>query len=361
MVITLSWNGLALWRTALAGVLVCFVSAAAMAQTTDEEAPATPAEPELTLPCRIVTLVVPSAVGTATDVLMRVFAEAANASKPKKPIQVVNKERWRAVPQFSRADADGCTLLAVDQSIVANRMFRKSVYAWRRFSPLVKLTETTLAVVVRRGLGDDLASVLEKVREQGGVMAVAEPRTSLDRVLMEILRRGLDVEFEQRPFGSETERYLALLRSEVDIGMLSIEGARRQRETGRIRAVAVTGSERSNRLDDVPTLAEAEIARTITVDHGLFLPDGASDELIAYYVDLFARATDKEMVGEGLARTGTRVALLGGDSYTKYFEDLAAEWRRMFGMLEEEAAPAAPSSSDGGGRLVGNRPKRSGG
>ncbi len=354
-------NGRALRRAALAGVLLSFAAMSAAAQTTGGEEAPVPAKPELTLPCRVVTLVVPSAVGTATDVLMRVFAEAANASSPKKPVQVVNKERWRAVPQFSRAQPDGCTLLAIDQSIVANKMFRKSVYAWRRFAPLAKLTETDLAVVVRRGLGDSLEAVLSTAREEGNVLVVAMPQTSLDRVLMEVLRRGMDIEFDQRSFESETERYLALLRGEVDVGLLSIEGARRQRETGRIRAVAVTGTDRSPRLDDVPTLAETGVSTTLTIDHGLFLPRGASEELIAYYVDLFGRAIQLESVGTGIARTGTRVAFLGGDTYTKYFEDLAAEWRRMFGILEDEAAPAAAPSSGGAGRLVGNRPKRSGG
>ena len=89
-----------------------------------------------------------------------------------------------------------------------------------------------------------------------------------------------------------------------------------------IVAIAVTGTERSTSLPDVPTMQEQGIDATFFQLRSYCLPAGAPAEVVAFYGDIFEQVVNnadfqQEMVDGGFAP----IAVAGSEASNKYMMD----------------------------------------
>lgn len=91
---------------------------------------------------------------------------------------------------------------------------------------------------------------------------------------------------------------------------------------GKIRALAVTGSERSSELPEVPSMAEAGYPEVNTkLWSGFFVPTGTPQPIVDKLTKELGRALADPAVREGLKKMATTPGGPAGDAFKKVIED----------------------------------------
>ena len=104
--------------------------------------------------CLHIRVIVPYAVGTATDLIVRAYAETINRQQSGPLLKVLNKTQKTVLEKNMKGRPDGCQILAITQSVVSNYLDKKNKTEWSEFTPIAILSRTPLAVVARGNLKD---------------------------------------------------------------------------------------------------------------------------------------------------------------------------------------------------------------
>lgn len=306
--------------TLLAASLLAFCAAVAT--------PAAGAEP----PCLTARLIVPWGAGSGTDLIFRALADAANRAGAKPRLEVVNisgQEGVRGTEMAAKARPDGCTLLAVHQSLMTSYIAGQSKVNWQDLTPVARLTRTPMVIGARAGAEfSTVPEMLEAARGGTGVSA-ASTEGLASHFLILLIEDRAKVAFRPVFMEGTRERLSALLNGSADIGEVNQAIARRLVPGGLLKAIAVTGPARIDDLPDVPTLREQGVELTFAIDRGVMLPKGAKPDLAERYAKLFDAALGAPDVQALLKQHGTAEGFLALKAYAGYWQDTFAEWRRV--------------------------------
>lgn len=114
-----------------------------------------------------------------------------------------------------------------------------------------------------------------------------------------------------------------VMASRVDIGGSSIASPIGHIRSGRLRAVAVTGSERSPMLPDVPTFAEAGFTDfDAPIWFGFMVPAGTPSSVVTRIHEEVGKAVAKPVIVELFAKQGAKAFTIPSAQFT---ERIAAE------------------------------------
>ena len=226
-------------------------------------APATQAQ---SWPSRPVRLVVPQSPGASTDLIARVLAARLGEALGQ---QVVVDNRPGAGSILGTrlvidAEPDGHTLLVVAASITINpSLHRKPPFdAARDLAPITQLSVYPNLLVVHPSV--PVTSV------QGLIALAKRPGVSLNygssgsgtgtHLSAELFRFMTGVNLTHVPYKGGGPSVQALLGAEVQLAFATLPSVLTSVRAGKLRALAVTTSERSSTLPDVPTVAESGVA-----------------------------------------------------------------------------------------------------
>ena len=280
--------------------------------------------------CISIKLVVPSAVGTATDMVMRAYTETINRRSTGPLIKVINITKKSATMDGISAKPDGCTLLATTQRLVADYLANAENPEWSSFKPIALLTRTPLLVVARGNLKDaNLANIIEQALQDPNTVGIGEARSNLERMLLMSLEDASGARFRIMTYDTGRQSFAALLSGQLDIGIISASGAKRRADQKELQVLAVTSEERSTLLPDVPTLKEQGIAGDFGIDRGLLAPKEIPEEIVTEISGWFKKASEDPALIDRLAGHGTQVYFRESDAFTQYFENLTADWLEM--------------------------------
>jgi tripartite-type tricarboxylate transporter receptor subunit TctC len=280
--------------------------------------------------CISIRLVVPQSVGSATDMIMRAYAETINRRGSGPLIKVINVTKKSVIWEAIWAKGDGCNLLATTQSLVANHLANKKKPKWSRLKPIALVARTPLLVVARGDLKDaTLANIVEKALKDPNTVGIGEARSPLERMMLMALEDATGARFRIMTYDTGRQSYSALLAGKLDIGIISVTGAKRRIDHKELQALAVSTEERSGLLPGVPTLKEEGIPGRFSIDRGIMASKKTPDELAIEIAGWFEKASEIPELVERFAAQGTNAAFLGPDAYTRYFENLTADWLEM--------------------------------
>ncbi|HZR67826.1 MAG TPA: tripartite tricarboxylate transporter substrate binding protein [Burkholderiales bacterium] len=215
-------------------------------------------------PSRPVRVVVPFALGGATDLVARILGPAL-AESLGQPFVIENRPGASGnigVEIAAKAPADGYTLLVGN---ISTNAVNASGFAGRlKFDPVKDLAPVTLVASVPTVLvtsphlpPNTVKELIEYARARPGELNYSNPLGSYSHLdtLDLAARQGIKVVLI--PSKGAGSAITSIINGEVHFSFLTMSSVIPHIKAGRMKALATTSRERAPELPDVPTMAEA--------------------------------------------------------------------------------------------------------
>ena len=289
-----------------------------------------------TWPERPVKLIVGFAPGGPTDLFARLIAQKLSEQSGKNffienvPGAGGNVGAGRA----AQATPDGYTLLVTGGNLTNNPF----LYSHVPYDPLKSFDAVTLGASTPVVLAVNpsvpahtVKELVELVRTTPGKYSFASPGTGTPPQLVgSLFQHSLNLDLVHVPFEGGGVAVEATVAGHTPISFGATAPAVPMIKSGQLRALAVTGKERSPALPDVPTMAEAGFPEVIgSTWTAVVAPRGTPKEIIAKLHDMIVQGLAAPDVKAKLAT----MAYVGiGDSpqeCAQFFQDEMTTWGKV--------------------------------
>jgi tripartite-type tricarboxylate transporter receptor subunit TctC len=241
-----------------------------------------------TYPSHPVRVIVPFAAGGIADLTARIVGGKMSEALGQ-PVVIENRPGAGGVvasQTVAKADPDGYTLLLMSNgNAVSASLFASLPYDTRNdFIPISTLAFFDLAIVVRQDSPMRiLQDLLAYARSHPGKLNIGSINVgSTQNLAAELFKIRTGISAQVVPFNGTPALVAALLGGSVDAAVEILAPVAGQVTSGKLRALAVTGTTRNAQLRDVPTAAEAGIANfDVTSWNGLAAPAHTPADVIA--------------------------------------------------------------------------------
>ncbi len=277
-------------------------------------------------PDRRISIIVPYSAGGATDILARQVADKLGPILGQ-TVTVDNRPGAGATlgtTQAANARPDGYTLF---MGQVSSHGIAPAVYENLQYDPIADFQPLTFLMSIPNVMVVSADTPYTTV-EEFIAGAEASPKTfgssgtgSSIHLSGEMFKFMTGIEMTHVPFRGSGEAVPALISGDVDVMFDNLPSAITHIQSGALRALGVTTTERSDMLPDVPTIAELGIDGleqfSATSWFALFAPAGVSEEVTGILSSAIQEALeDEELIRQITERGGI---IEGGTP-----EDLAA-------------------------------------
>lgn len=214
-------------------------------------------------PARPVRVIVPFAPGGPADVLARIITQKLSQNL-RQQFFVENQPGAGGnlgMGAAARAAPDGHTITVVGPSFVVNPgLYDKIPYdPFKDFAPVTLVAVVPNVLVVHPSLPPtNLKELIAFLKQNTGKYSFAHPGNGTTAQFSgEMFRRSQNLDIAPVSFNGSGPAIQSVLGGHTPIAFTVITPAVAQAREGKLRALAVTTSVRSQALPDVPTLAEA--------------------------------------------------------------------------------------------------------
>jgi tripartite-type tricarboxylate transporter receptor subunit TctC len=216
-------------------------------------------------PAHAVKIIVPFPPGGATDTVARILADHFSAVW-KQTVVIENRPGGNMMigtVALARSAPDGYTLMLVTTSISTFKALLKqpSVDVERDLAPVSQLTSMPIVLTINVELPVNALSEfisyakINPGRLNYGAFALGQ------RLPSELFKKIAGVDLFPVPYQGEALAVTALARGDIQVLLCSPGTVQPMLNAGRVKALAVTGPERSATMPDVPTMAEAGLSK----------------------------------------------------------------------------------------------------
>jgi tripartite-type tricarboxylate transporter receptor subunit TctC len=295
----------------------------------------TPAAPAQDYPSRSIRVIVPFSPGGAVDGPMRLVAQGLTR-RLGQAVVVENKPGAGATigtEVVAKAAPDGYTLLLASQTnaISATLYPALSFDAIEDFTPISLIGREPGVVVVNPALPvNTLAQLIAYVKERPGQVDYASSGNgSGQHLFAALLASRTGMKMNHVPYRGSGQATTDLLAGVVAVAIPGTAGMVGHIKAGKLRALAVTGANRSPQLPDVPTVMESGVPDyEAYVWMGLLAPKGTPAAIVdRLNRDVRAVLADDEvkryMATAGIEIVGSSAAEFG--TFFRHEKDLWAK------------------------------------
>jgi tripartite-type tricarboxylate transporter receptor subunit TctC len=297
---------------------------------------ATPAHAQ-DYPTRPITLIVPYAAGGGNDVMARIVADKMGAALGQ-PIVVENRGGAGgsiATRAVAHAPADGYTLglggtgtLAIDPSLYPNVGYDPR----KDFAPIGLIATSALVVLVHPSVpAKTIPELIALAKQEPGKLTYASAGVGSGIHLgAELFASMAGVKLSHIPYKGSAPALTDLLGGHVAIYFSSLPPAIGLVQDGKVRALAVTGPERSKIFPDLPTVAEAALPGYAAVLHyGIVAPAGTRKPVVDKLAAALRVAIASPDVARKIAADGAEVMGMTPEEYAVDIDREEAKWSEV--------------------------------
>lgn len=288
-------------------------------------------------PSKNVTIVVPWPPGGPSDIVARPTAKGLSEMFGK---TFLIDNRGGAGGNIgseyaARSPADGHTLLITSGGpIVINpHVYKKMTYdPQKELIPITNMLRVPLVLAVNPAVpARNLQELIAYIKEQkGGAQWASAGNGTPQHMTGELFRTTARLEMIHVPYKGSAPAITDLVGGHVPMMFDTTIAIMPQIKAGKVRAIAVSGAQRSAQLPDVPTFAEAGLPGVESYGwYGFFAPAGTPPEVIAKINE----ATQKFMKTPEFQKvlTDTGSDYVGGtpEHFAAFVKAEAAKWGRV--------------------------------
>jgi tripartite-type tricarboxylate transporter receptor subunit TctC len=303
------------------GALGCALAAAAAAQGS---AAAFPAKP--------VRMVIALAPGGGVDTTGRLVGSRLSESWGQ---QVIAENRpgaggTIAADLVAKAPADGYTLLVTSVGHAISPVFyRQLPYdVQKSFAPIARFVVAPNAIVVHPSL--PVKSIKELVAfakaRPGELLFSSSGVGGPQHLTLELFNSLAGTKIVHVPYKGTAPSILDLIGGRVSVSAGSLTSVMPHARSGKLRALAVTGKQRSLAEPDLPTVAEAGVPGFANdIWYGSFAPAGTPREIVARLSAESLRVLQAKDLRDKLLASGLEPAPMAADDFGLFFREEVAK------------------------------------
>jgi tripartite-type tricarboxylate transporter receptor subunit TctC len=317
----------------------CWAIAVALAALSVFALASLPAAAQSDYPNRPVRLVVGFAAGGGNDIFARLVADKASQILGQSVI-VENKPGagGRLAPEYVlQQPADGYTLFVGPSGAmaVAAAIYTDLKYSpTKDFVPLAMIANFPLIMVIGAdNPSKNLKEFVEWMKQHADKANYASSSPAFT-ITTELLKLKSGMPGTMIPYKSSQEMNLSVIQGQSAMTIADGPPTIPQVKAGKVRAVAVTGKERSDELPDIPSMAEEGYpAVDVHLWSGIFAPSATPPAIVAKLQKAFAEA----IADPGVSQKLKRMAVNPGGATPEQFRQIIASDVTKFGDVVKAA------------------------
>ena len=240
-------------------------------------------------PSKPVRMVVPWPPGGTNDILGRALADLLGRVLNQQVI-VDNRGGSNGVigaEAVSRAPGDGYTIMfhSITSHVTNPAVYKKLSYdTVNDFTPITQIAWVPLLIVVHPSFpAKSMRELIAIAKAQPGQVNYASfGQGSMSHLAGELLKMMAKIDIVHIPYKGGGPAMVDALAGHVPLNFSSIAPSLPNIKAGRLRALALTGTDRSKQLPDVPTVAETPGLKgyDATIMYGIWAPAKTPPEIV---------------------------------------------------------------------------------
>jgi tripartite-type tricarboxylate transporter receptor subunit TctC len=285
-------------------------------------------------PNRVIKFVVPFPAGSFTDVVARALGERMGKQLGQ-PIIVDNRVGVNGVlgtQAVIHSPPDGYTILIASNSHAANAsLYNKVPYdPVADFAPLARAVRIPFVLMVRPGLEvNSVSDIVAMAKKKPGELTYGAGNTS-SRAAPELLKMTAGIDLRHINYRGMPQAITDLMSGQIDIVITDTSFILGQGPGGKLRAIAVTTSERLAQLPNIPTFAESGVPNFELVGWvGAFAPAGTPAPIVKKLTDALVAAANDPSMKELLEKLGTYSSPSTPEEFGRFVADETKKWARI--------------------------------
>jgi tripartite-type tricarboxylate transporter receptor subunit TctC len=293
-------------------------------------------------PNRIIKIVVPFAPGGPADTLARPLAEALG-KRLGQPVIVENRAGANAAiasQYVARSSPDGYTLLFASDAGMSLAPATQKTLPYdpaKDFLAVSMVAQLTQVLFVHDSVParsvKELAALAQK--SPGSVSYASIGTGSQSHVSMEAINRILGVKMTHIPYAGAAPALNDVLAGRVQVMLSSVAGPLPHIKSGRLRALAFAGPDRSKILPDTPTLAEAGVPNFESRGwFGIVAPAKTPPEVIKILSDnIWAIVQSDSYMSQIVEARGFDIATVAPNEFPAFLTRDQLKWKTLVEQL----------------------------
>lgn len=280
--------------------------------------------PSHAFPDKTMTIVVPYSAGGVADNVARVAGKYV-ADKTNQSVIVNNKPGGATIigsQEVLSKPADGYTSFIVAASFVINPHLMKLPFDIEKdFQPVSLLTTNPHVFVINNNIpANNLAEFIEWSKNQKQEPTYSSfGNGSSGHIGTEILKDLIKIDMLHVPYKGGAPSTLAVVTGEVDATLADIGSIFSHVKSNKVKAIAVTGDERSALLPDVPTFKEEGIEEFKSQTWlGLWVRKGTPNDRVEILNNLFNEAMQADEIKTLLSQQGLQVRETTPEEFSEF-------------------------------------------
>jgi tripartite-type tricarboxylate transporter receptor subunit TctC len=284
-----------------------------------------------------VRVVVAYAPGGGADIIARLISQKLSERLGQQFVIFNSSGAGGAIGAGVAAHAkpDGYTLLlgqTAEMAILPNLMSNLQYDPVKDFAPIAQVTAYPYVIAVNKDLPvHSLQELIAYARAHPGDLNYGTPGIgSSAHLAVELFAHHVGIKLTHIPFRGSGPAIVAAISGVVQVIFGDAASTTPQVAAGQLRALAVTASQRSPKLPDVPTVAEAGVSGyEVAAWHGYFAPIGVKPEILEKLNHEINEILKDPAMRDRLTQDG--IEAVGGtpDAFAAHLKDELSQWGKI--------------------------------
>jgi len=299
------------------------------------EAPKTEPNNADVYPSRPVRIVVPSPPGGGTDIVARVLAQHFSDTL-KQQFFVENRPgagNMIGIEAVARSAGDGYTLLMVPSTLALNSVLYKKVNydPVNDFSPIsVAATAPNVLIINPSVPANNLREFIEHAKSRSSDLTYGTPGVGTSpHMSMELLKSMVGVDIRHIPYRGTAPAVTDIISGQIHAMFANALTARPQVESGKVRALGVSGPKRIQAMPDVPPVSDTVRGYEAMQWYGLVAPARTPRAIIMRIHDAAMLALKTDEMKEKLAQDGAEPEGTSPESFAALIKSELQKWAKV--------------------------------
>jgi tripartite-type tricarboxylate transporter receptor subunit TctC len=287
-------------------------------------------------PTKAIRIIVPYGVGGSADVYAR-FLGAKLQDSLGQGVVVENRPGGGSIvgtDVVAKSDPDGYTLLMMSNTHTVNETLipKKPFDLMRDFAPITGVSYSDLLMVIHPSVpASNLKEFIALVKSKPGALNYASSGNGTPyHMAGELFKSLAGVDLVHIPHKGSDQARAAVLGGQVQMMFDAVPTMSAQAKAGKVKALATTGTKRSNVTPDLPTVDEAGVkGYEAGLWLGLMAPAKTPRPVLEKLNAEVNKLLDSSDVKQTMAKQGTTTMGMSIDQFDKFLREEIVKWAKV--------------------------------